>query len=78
MKKVTLIFATISIMLFASCNDKKEVAKETVIIEKEAVAAPVEEEENDGTSLSISNDGVEFSTKEGDNKVEVEIDDKKK
>jgi hypothetical protein len=77
MKKATLILATISLMFFASCNDKKEVTKETVIIEKEATAAPVEEE-NDETSLSINNDGVEFSTKDGDNKVEVEIDDKKK
>ncbi|WP_320815546.1 hypothetical protein [Flavobacterium sp.] len=77
MKKVTLIFATISIMIFASCNDKKEVTEETVIIETEA-AAPAVEEEGDGTSLSINNDGVEFSTKDGDNKVEVEIDDKKK
>ena len=76
MKKVTLIIATISLITFASCKDKEEVTKETVIIEKEA-AAPAEEE-GDGTSLSISNDGVEFSTKDGDNKVEVEIDDKKK
>jgi hypothetical protein len=80
MKKVTLIFTTISIMLFVSCNDKKEATKETVIIEKEAPAAPEKgkEENKNGTSLSISNDGVEFSTKEGDNKIEVEIDDKKK
>lgn len=78
MKKVTLIIATISlIMTFASCKDKEEATKETVIIEKEVEAAPTEEE-GDGTSLSISSDGVEFSTKDGDNKVEVEIDDKKK
>lgn len=73
MKKVTLIFATVSILFFASCNDKKEVTEETVIIEAEA-AAPEVDEENDGTSLSVSKDGVEFSTKDGENKTEVEID----
>lgn len=73
MKKVTLILASISIMAFASCNDKKEAVEETVIIETEVVT-PVEEEESDGTSLNVSKDGVEFSTKDGDNKTAVEID----
>jgi carbon starvation protein CstA len=73
MKKVTLILASISIMIIAACNDKKEITEKTVIIEKEATT-PAEDEENDGTSLSISNDGVEFSTKNGDNKTEVEIE----
>lgn len=76
MKKVTLIIATISLMTFASCKDKEEVTKETVIVEKEA-ATPTEEE-SDGTSISISKDGVDFSTNDGDNKVEVEIDADKK
>ncbi|NHN24208.1 hypothetical protein FIA58_000835 [Flavobacterium jejuense] len=74
MKKVTVIIATLVILASVSCKEQKEeptvVEKtETVVIEKEK-----QPEENDGTSLSISNDGVEFSTKDGDKKTEVDID----
>lgn len=77
MKKVTLIFASITMLFLTSCNDKKEVVEKTVVIEKEA-AAPTVEEENDGTSINVSEDGVEFSTKDGENKTEVDINTKNK
>ena len=77
MKKVTMIIASLVILASLSCKEQKEeptvVEKtETVVIEKEA-----QPEENDGTSISINKDGVEFSTKDGENKSEVEIKDKK-
>lgn len=77
MKKVTMIIATLVIVASVSCKEQKEeptvIEKtETVIIKKEAEPA-----ENEGTSISIDKDGVEFSTKEGKNKTEVEIKDDK-
>ena len=74
MKKVTLMIASLAIFATVSCKDKEEstvVEKETVVVEE---AAPAEEE-NDGTSISVNSDGVEFSTKDGDNKTEVEVKD---
>lgn len=76
MKKVTLIVASLAIFAFVSCKENQDeatvVEKETVIIEKEAAPAV---EENDGTSISVDKDGVEFSTKDGDKKTEVEVKD---
>ena len=76
MKKVTLIVASLALFAFASCKEKQDEAtvteKETVIIEKETAPAV---EENDGTSISVDKDGVEFSTKDGDKKTEVEVKD---
>ena len=77
MKKVTVIIASLVILASLSCKEQKEeptvVEKtETIVIEKEAEPA-----ENDGTSISIDKDGVEFSTKDGNNKTEVEIKDEK-
>ena len=80
MKKVTLIVASLAIFAFVSCKENQDeatvVEKETVIIEKEAApeAAPAVEE-NDGTSINVNKDGVEFSTKNGDKKTEVEVKD---
>lgn len=78
MKKVTLILAGFTLLAFASCKEQKE-EPDTVVIEKEVPAPAATEEEADGTSLSIGSDGVEFSTKDGDNKTEIDIntDDKK-
>lgn len=76
MKKVTLIVASLAIFAFVSCKENQDeatvVEKETVIVEKEAAPAV---EENDGTSISVDKDGVEFSTKDGDKKTEVEVKD---
>ena len=81
MKKGTLIlrkfmslavFATLIFFAFTSCREEKA-KTETVIIEK-----PVEQpktEDKDGTSISVDGDGVEFSTKSGDNETEITIKD---
>lgn len=79
MKKGTLIlgnfisfaiFTTIILLSFTSCREEKA-KTETVIIEK-PVEAP-KAEENEGTSLKVDGDGVEFSTKDGKKKTEITI-----
>ncbi|WP_438965416.1 hypothetical protein [Flavobacterium sp.] len=75
MKKVTLLIASLSLLVSVSCKDNEEatvVEKETVIVEKEVAPST---EEKDGTSISINKDGVEFSSKEGESKTEVEVKD---
>lgn len=76
MKKLSVILASLAIFAFVSCKENQDeatvVEKETVIVEKEV--APVAEE-NDGTSISVNSDGVEFSSKDGDKKTEVEVKD---
>ncbi|CAM3500382.1 hypothetical protein FLGE108171_00585 [Flavobacterium gelidilacus] len=76
MKKLSVILASLAIFASVSCKESQDeatvVEKETVIIEKEAAPAV---EENDGTSISVNSDGVEFSTKDGDKKTEVEVKD---
>jgi ABC-type enterochelin transport system substrate-binding protein len=75
MKKVTLILASIAMMIFVSCKQEtEETTEKTIIVEKEVEATPVDVEEvQDGTSVSINENGVEFSTKNGEKKTEVEI-----
>ena len=72
MKKVIFIFASLTLLLGMSCREEQK--SEKVIIEKQ-VESP-KAEESDGTSLSIGNDGIEFSTKDGDKKTEVDINSK--
>ncbi len=84
MKKVTLILATVSLMIFASCQEKTEketVVEKTIVVEQEPDAlppppppAPVD---NDGTKISVNKDGVEFSNKDGKGNTEINIDTKK-
>lgn len=76
MKKVTVIIASLVILASLSCKEQKEepivVEKtETIVVEKEV------EPEKDGSSISVDKDGVEFSSKDGNNKTEVEIKDEK-
>ena len=70
MKKVIFILASFAILLGVSCREEKS-KTETIIIEKQ-VETP-KSNESDGTSLSIDKGGVEFSTKNGDKKTEVNI-----
>ena len=69
MKKVIFIFASMALLIGTSCREESK--SEKVIIEKQ-VETP-KDEEPDGTSLSIDKNGVEFSTKDGDNKTEIDI-----
>lgn len=76
MKKLTFILACFTFMFFTSCKEETEKTTEkTVVVEKNTDTQAQPEEETDGTSLSIDKDGVEFSTKDGEKKTEVEIKD---
>ena len=70
MKKLSLVIAGIALLGIVACNEKKEENQENVAVEQEA--AP-QQEEADGTSLSVSEDGVEFSTQDGEKKTEIDI-----
>lgn len=61
MKKVILVLACFAIIFVVSCREKET---KTVIIEKQVETPKVEK--NEGTSIKIDKDGVEFSTKKGD------------
>jgi hypothetical protein len=74
MKKVTFIIASLALLAFSSCKDKPKEEPTTVVVEQPAAEAQATEE-SDGTSLSIDSDGVEFSTKNGENKTEVDVKD---
>jgi hypothetical protein len=65
------IFILLMFFALTGCREEKE-KTETVIIEK-PVEQPKAAEEGDGTSLSVDGEGVEFSTKKGDNKTDISI-----
>ena len=65
----------ISVIFFSVTSCRDEEKTKTVVIEKEVEKAKVKEKESDGTSINVDGDGVEFSTKKGDNKTEVNIKD---
>ncbi|MGE5944215.1 MAG: hypothetical protein ACM31G_07745, partial [Flavobacteriales bacterium] len=68
--------ARVMFFAFTSCREEKG-KTETVIIEKPVEKSQPEEkpktEESDGTSLSVDGEGVEFSTKNGDNETDISI-----
>ena len=83
MRKIALTFASITLLILASCTDKKEpveVIEKTVVVEKE-VEVPVKvevEEKKPGTSISVGKDGVEFSTTDKKKNVDIDIKTDKK
>lgn len=80
MKKITFILASFTMVFFASCKEETEKTTEkTIVVEKQVEQTPVIEEtpvkveEADGTSVNVSKDGVEFNSKDGTKKTEVEV-----
>lgn len=79
MKTLKIMLVVFTISAFVACKEDKvepQIIEKTTIIEKE-VEAPAQEKE-DGTSISIDKDGVEFSNKKGDKNTEVKINDDEK
>lgn len=79
MKTLKIMLVVFTISAFVACKEDKvepQIIEKTTIIEKE-VEAPAQEKE-DGTSISIGKDGVEFSNKNGDKNTEVKINDDEK
>lgn len=87
MKAIHLLLTSTAFLGVLACTEKKETIHETTTIEKDTIIVqeqndqdPVEnntEKTEDGTSVSINKDGVEFSTKSGENSTEVELKNKK-
>ena len=65
------MFVSVVFLSVTSCRDEEKT--KTIVVEKE-VEKP-KPQEDDGTSLNIDGDGVEFSTKKGDNKTEISVED---
>lgn len=83
MKTLKIMLIVFTISAFLACRESKnetKVIEKTTVIEKEVeVPAPEPAPKNeDGTSLSIDEDGVEFSNKKGDKKTEIKINEEKK
>ena len=78
MKKTSMFIAVLSVMAIVSCKEKEETPEaapatttnQTIEVTTEA---PAVEEEQDGTSISVGTDGVDVSTKNGENKTNVNV-----
>jgi uncharacterized protein YcfL len=74
MKKLTFILASLTLMFLTSCKEQTDKTTDnTVIIEKNSETEAQPAEKSDGTSLSIDNEGVDFSTKDGSTNTEVSV-----
>lgn len=83
MKKLIMLSGVMAIALLTSCKDKKETPPATppAVEDPAPPLAPeptVQEEDNDGTSVNINEDGVSIKNKDGDNQSNVTITDDKK
>ncbi|KAF2513039.1 hypothetical protein E0W72_01045 [Flavobacterium arcticum] len=80
MKKLILLSGVMAFALFTSCKDKKETPPPTPPTVEDPAPPPAPEPvaEEDGTSVSISEDGVSVKNKNGDNESNVTITDDKK
>lgn len=68
MKKAILMLACLTILVVVGCRDEQP---KTIIVEKQVEKPKVKE--GDVTTFSIDKNGVEFSTKKGDNNTKVDI-----
>jgi hypothetical protein len=90
MKKIVMMACVAALACFASCRDKQEPVPPTPPPAENPSADPAPapkvktttttttvEEEKDGTSISIGNDGVDVSSKNGDDEKKFRISKKK-
>jgi hypothetical protein len=76
MKNSILLFAAVITFTFTSCKEKtNEESTDTVVIEKTSETQVVTPDTTaaDGTTINVNKDGVEFSSKDGDKKTAVEV-----
>jgi hypothetical protein len=74
MKKITMFIGVLSVMAIVSCKEKEETPDTTTNQTIEVTTeAPQAEENPDGTSISVGTDGVDVSTKNGENKTSVNV-----
>jgi len=82
MKKI--ILSAFAIMAMIACERKEktvesdtEVIRETDVIERPADTVVKEVDEAEGTSVSVSGDGINVSSNNGEKKTEVNVDAKR-
>jgi ferric-dicitrate binding protein FerR (iron transport regulator) len=71
MKKTSMFLGMFSILAIVSCKKKVETPLPIETSIEVNTPAPVVEEKADGTSISIKNDAVDVSTKNGSNETNV-------
>lgn len=80
MKKMIILSGVMALAFLTSCKDKKETAPPTPPVVEDPAPPPAPEPaaEEDGTSVSISEDGVSVKSKDGEKESNVTITDDKK
>lgn len=77
MKKISMLVGVLSVMAIVSCKEKAETPEttthQTIEVTNEAPAPVVEEKNPDGTSISVGSDGIDVSTKNGENQTKVNV-----
>lgn len=79
MKKVRIVCTGFAVFALASCTENQNSATETpapIVIEKEVSVPAPQVKNEEGTSISIDKNGVEFSKKDGNTKIDVDLKDK--
>jgi hypothetical protein len=86
MKKILL--SAVAVLAMVACEKKEktvestEVSKETEVVQTpsapDTIVKEVHDENPDGTSVNVSTDGINVSSKDGDKKTEVNVDATKK
>lgn len=84
MKKI--ILSAFAVLAMIACEKKEKTVESTEVHETEVIETPATpdtvvkvqtDEEQDGTSVSVNSDGVNVSSKNDDNRTQVDIDAKK-
>ncbi|HLF52385.1 hypothetical protein [Flavobacterium sp.] len=73
MKKAALFLGILSIMTIVSCKKKEETIPPPPPPTIETPAPPAEPVSEDGTSIKVSTDGLDVSTKDGATKTDVNV-----
>lgn len=85
MKKIVLALNMLALVALVSCKKDTPPPPPAPMPEPQVIVTPpppppapeVKEEETDGTSVSVGKDGVEVTTKNGDNKTVIDVKDGK-
>jgi len=73
MKKISMFLGMLSILAIVSCKKKEEAPQPTETTIEVTTPTPIVEKNADGTSISVGNDGVDVSTKNGSKETNVTI-----
>lgn len=83
MKKIVLAINMLALVALVSCKEETPpppppaADPQVIVVPPPPPPAPVQEDDKDGTSISVGKDGVELSTKSGDKKTVIDVKDGK-